>query len=371
MKGDFTEILVFLVVFLFLFFALFLLTYNKGNRTVKYLLGTFFLSLGLSISDIFLNVSGTYASYPHLAFILNPLVLIYGPLCLLLTKTLTGSKIVLIKEFKHFLPLLAIVVILIFTYHSQNLAFKKEFISRSSDTKAISTLLSSLVFFFYTGLYLFFSFNILNKYRKGLREKVSDLSNLKLDWLGYILWWFLAIIVGSLILQVISISMGNSAFLNFMMTLLLFASLVFIMSSIFKGLKSDVSFNDEFNDILEPVSIREYDPEKLNNLKDLMKDEALFLDSSLTLKKLAGRLNESPRLVSALINNGTNQSFFDFVNTYRINHFKTIVQASDDKQITILEVMYASGFNSKSSFNTAFKKINGVTPSQWKKSLSV
>ena len=60
------------------------------------------------------------------------------------------------------------------------------------------------------------------------------------------------------------------------------------------------------------------------------------------------------------------QNFFDFINRYRIEEATRLLTNPEDKKITILEVLYKVGFNSKSSFNTLFKKYTGITPTEFR-----
>ena len=57
----------------------------------------------------------------------------------------------------------------------------------------------------------------------------------------------------------------------------------------------------------------------------------------------------------------------DFVNEFRIKEAKSILKDPSKKEFTVLEILYEVGFNSKSSFNTAFKKHTGLTPTQFRK----
>ncbi len=71
--------------------------------------------------------------------------------------------------------------------------------------------------------------------------------------------------------------------------------------------------------------------------------------------------------ISLIINRVIGQHFFDFVNSYRINLAGEILIANEQHPKTVLEILYEVGFNSKSSFNTAFKKHFLMTPSQYRK----
>jgi AraC-like DNA-binding protein len=84
------------------------------------------------------------------------------------------------------------------------------------------------------------------------------------------------------------------------------------------------------------------------------------------LQNLADRLSMSSRNLSYVINFHINKNFFDFINSYRIEEAKRIFQQPDHPK-TVLEVLYSVGFNSKSVFNTAFKKNTGMTPTEYLK----
>jgi TolB-like protein/AraC-like DNA-binding protein len=99
-------------------------------------------------------------------------------------------------------------------------------------------------------------------------------------------------------------------------------------------------------------------------------EEESFLNPQLSLKFVADVLGLNTNKMSYLINQAFNTNFNDFVNSYRLNHFKSISLDPKNSHLTILGLAYDSGFNSKSVFNTYFKKTEGITPSQWVKSNS-
>jgi AraC-like DNA-binding protein len=101
-----------------------------------------------------------------------------------------------------------------------------------------------------------------------------------------------------------------------------------------------------------------------------MQNEKPYLEPELTLDQLASRLSLKPRVLSQAINVILGQNFYDFINHYRIDEASRLLTNPKDKKITILEVLYEVGFNSKSSFNTLFKKYTGLTPTELKKKQS-
>ena len=105
----------------------------------------------------------------------------------------------------------------------------------------------------------------------------------------------------------------------------------------------------------------------VDELQEHMKTKKPYLEPELTLEQLAVRLSLRPKILSQVINESLGQNFFDFVNRYRIEDAKKLLANPPDKKMTVLEVLYEVGFNSKSSFNTLFKKNTGLTPSEYKR----
>lgn len=99
-----------------------------------------------------------------------------------------------------------------------------------------------------------------------------------------------------------------------------------------------------------------------NQLNDLMATEKYFLDPEINLSSFSEIVGLHPNKVSALINTAIGYSFRDFVNSYRLEEFKSRAKTYNFKSKTILSLAYESGFNSKASFNRAFKKFNTVSP---------
>ena len=106
----------------------------------------------------------------------------------------------------------------------------------------------------------------------------------------------------------------------------------------------------------------------LSNLEQRMKEEQLYLDNSLSLRALAVHLEVTTNKLSWLINEKTDKNFNEYLNTYRLQDFKTRALDPRNAHLTLLALAYESGFNSKSVFNTFFKKETGMTPRAWVKS---
>jgi AraC-like DNA-binding protein len=110
--------------------------------------------------------------------------------------------------------------------------------------------------------------------------------------------------------------------------------------------------------------------DKINELKAkitaLMVEDKLYQETELTLQQLAGKLNVPAYQVSQTLNEGMKKNFYDLVNGYRVEEAKRLLLDSRNSNFTILSVGFEAGFNSKTTFNTVFKKFTGLTPTEYK-----
>lgn len=93
----------------------------------------------------------------------------------------------------------------------------------------------------------------------------------------------------------------------------------------------------------------------------------LYLNPDRSLKDLASYLELPTNYVSQLVNLAFDKNLSEYINTYRVNEFKERILLDENKGLTIMAVAYDSGFNSKTVFNTFFKKIEGITPNMYLK----
>lgn len=106
--------------------------------------------------------------------------------------------------------------------------------------------------------------------------------------------------------------------------------------------------------------------ELLSRLDYLMKQEKLYLAPNLSLPKLAGEMGCSVNHLSQAINAGHRTSFFNFINQFRIADARKLLAQSDCRFPGVLDIALTVGFNSTSTFYTAFKKVTGKTPARYR-----
>ncbi len=223
-------------------------------------------------------------------------------------------------------------------------------------------------------------------YKKVVLEEYSDYGMLNIAWL----WRFIFAIIPMALLwgaELLRIILGRQGGENIILATWGFVVL-FIYFVSFQAFKHKNLF-EEFQETTEgerngqlkskgddstgaqPMIIGEEDKIQINLIKAHMDTHEPYLDPSLTMRQLSKQLNMNDRDLSLLINHKLNKHFFDFVNEYRIKKAMDFLRDPEEKDLTVLEILYKVGFNSKSSFNTVFKKYTGKTPTQYRRSHSL
>ena len=115
------------------------------------------------------------------------------------------------------------------------------------------------------------------------------------------------------------------------------------------------------------MSIAASTPFDMEKLDAHMLETKPYLDPNLTIVQLSRQMGQPQRVISESINFSTGASFSQWVNQWRIEEAKSLIEDDPDKGL--LDIMLSAGFQSKSSFNKSFKGIVGFTPSEWRKQL--
>ena len=108
----------------------------------------------------------------------------------------------------------------------------------------------------------------------------------------------------------------------------------------------------------------------LNNILFEFETRQYFSENLASLSDLSKRIGESPHHVSQVLNEKLNKSFFELLATYRVELAKKILSEDIKNKLIIEEISEMVGYNSKTAFNNAFKKLTGKTPSEFRKSIN-
>ncbi|MDX1284379.1 MAG: helix-turn-helix domain-containing protein, partial [Draconibacterium sp.] len=108
----------------------------------------------------------------------------------------------------------------------------------------------------------------------------------------------------------------------------------------------------------------------MKKMNSWMEKEKPYVDGNLSLADFAEKFEIPGYILSEVLNRLLKQNFYEYVNNYRIEEFKRLVQDPKNKNIKLLNIAFDVGFNSKTTFNTSFKKFTGKTPSEYRRSLN-
>lgn len=219
--------------------------------------------------------------------------------------------------------------------------------------------------------YIFLLFSLLKEHELKISDVFSNLENRDLQWLKFLLIGILGIwfVINGFVYL-------SSAVDDFSILYGFSIATIFIFYIGHNGIKQSAIFT-AIHIEEEQVSLSESKKYEKSALKaeeikkhasvlvDFMKKEKSYIDSDLNLYELAKSVDISTHNLSQLLNKEFNQSFYEFINTYRVTEFKNRISKGDHQQFTILSIALESGFNSKSSFNRVFKKMTGLTPLQF------
>jgi AraC-like DNA-binding protein len=363
-----------IILFQLTLLVFFLFTSQKGKKLSNRLLALFFILLIINLSDGLLTLYGFYTRFPSLAHLEDGFVFLLGPTIYFYTLTMIYNDFKLKQNhLLHTLPFLLITILYQAYYHLQ----PHEQQQKIQDAIVNQTLpgffyVSVVLIYLHVSIYLFLSIKELAVYRIKIRERFSSLAEINMNWLAFMLWSVVFILLMSLIYTFMPV-VGLKDYFNLIFGISFFFIFIFINGVVWKGLKQPEIFSGiETSSVYteRKTSVLANDNEK-HHIKSLlskeMEENKPFLIPDISIDALAKSVGCSPKKLSQTINDGFGQNFFDFINTHRIREAEKIFQESRDPKLTVLEVMYASGFNSKSSFNTIFKEKTGLTPSAYKK----
>ncbi|MFH6991798.1 helix-turn-helix domain-containing protein [Flavobacterium sp. FlaQc-48] len=223
--------------------------------------------------------------------------------------------------------------------------------------------------------YIIVSYRALTVHRRNLKQITAAVKEIGLDWLGYFL----------LILSVISLFWLNDALFGVLFLLkvmpVIYTGSIFFLA--YFSIRQDAVFAFNKTELKEiavlldqtlpdtpPKVPRLNDQEfavSLAKLSQLMEEDQIFLNNDLSLADLADRLALSIHDTSYLINTHTKGNFYNFINQLRVEQAKNMLLDGRMEELSMIGIAFGSGFNSKTAFNTAFKKYTGYSPTAYMK----
>ena len=359
------EIVSFMGMGLLALFSIFLFTQKKGNRLANIIFAVFLLSKCLGIINHL--IFHMRIQNPHVYFLLIPFGYLIGPALYFYVKSLTYSDFRFkVRDSIHLLPFVSTWIYFSWLFHFRSTATNLAILRYKAERIPLEEIIMNSVWLFIIALYVGGSILILRGYRRNLKDIYSSLNEKNLSWLNIVLYGFVAIWAFDFTGFILYLSDIPHLFLNTatMVFVLIFANLIVLMGlkhpEIFSGIEHTKKYQHS------PLT-KEEKEQYLSRLLAYMESQRPYLDPSLTILNLSKKLSISSRYLSQVINETLRVNFFDFVNKYRVNEAKRLIIDSAANHRNFLDILFDSGFNSKSVFNHVFKKHTGMTPTQFKR----
>ncbi len=347
------------------------------------------LSLAVSALAIFFYLISNFKSFvnasPRIVLFSDFVYFLYGPIFYLYLKRLLFNVPSLSsKWYLHFVPF----VIHFFVYLPFLLQNDKTFLLDLMNQKPLIINIfggAGILAWFWNLYYWNLYRKALNSYQNAIRINQSYDQNLNLLRIVVVIhllvlcfWAFslVIIIINNYFHADLLMIFENSIDL----TWLIFSLIPYFIgyfaihqSETFKANPSQLSIFEDLLETTTPAQLVEATPEKISenyaqeikNLEAHLKQNKPYTNAKITLNELAEQINVAPHLLSKIINEHYDQNFFDFINSYRVEEFKLLVQDTKYRHLTFLSLAFEVGFNSKTAFNRAFKKLTNLTPKEY------
>ncbi|MBI1767266.1 MAG: AraC family transcriptional regulator [Bacteroidetes bacterium] len=376
--------------FIGIFFSIKLITARLNDRASK-ALGFYLLLQSLGLLESCLFWTNYFYRVPEFYGSTSLFALLYGPLLLIYFDSVFENPKPLINYGFHFLPFLIM------------LGLKMPFYLSSGEIKILHPEQPALSYIIngYIDYAEIVKITHLSIYGYVLLRQIRSYPSIGYmrPWANWILVFFISFIVLTILYWSIVVTLGYILLADYFISLSACGSIILlawlgdsyeklkegepIVDSLLPHLKQqtqqsgqplsagshpDENFSSEGGDIKYknsglPASLAK---KLAGELELLMSREQLYKENNLKLETLAEKLKSNRHFVSQVINQFYKTNFFDFINARRIDEAKRLL-VSGSHEMNIIEIAYAVGYNNKVTFNTVFKRITGVTPTEYRK----
>ena len=233
-------------------------------------------------------------------------------------------------------------------------------------------MIASFVFYFSQCIVIY------KRYRKWSLHQFSNTDLISFNWFRNFIYAMIFWLLFREVMNIMDAIMDLDFYQDWWWNLALVAVAFYIGLAGYEQKQPPKIFFDAFSPIADvseslgtsqdEINQENRDPEKsatAKKLKYLMEEDKLFLQPDLNLQELALHLQVNAVQLSATINQVFGLNFNDYVNSLRIDEFVRLYKLDQSKTYTLLAIALDSGFNSKATFNRAFKKIKGSSPKEY------
>lgn len=356
-----------------LLLALTLITTKAGCQTANRLLAALTLTISIVVGGAVLLTSNYVFLFPHLSRIHQPFVFLAAPLLFLYIRELTSrEKRFERKDLLHFIPFVACLIYLL-PYFFQSRTEKMRVLSLEYIQESFGQwyYIRSALFITQTLVYLILIVLVIIQYSRTADQRKSASDKAILFEVRFFVIAATVLWLGAIVRYATNLSGTN-------LLVPLGASLLIYALGYLKMRRPEPEPEPEPVGKEEP-SLKKYEKSTLtterserylDKVLNFMRSEKPFTDGDLTVQKLAQRLSIPAHHLSQTLNERLGQTFSDFVNSYRVEEAKQKLLDPALKHLSVLGIAEEVGFNSKSSFNSVFKKHTNMTPSEFRSAMA-
>jgi len=375
-------------------FLLTLFLLLKKDRIINLPLILFVFLTSVELLFQYIYESKLIFQYPHLLYISEPFSMLGGILIFLYTRNIFVEKFIL--KYTDLLSLIPFVIYVVYYFPTylqpaddklfDVVAFFNSGISwRENLYEWIAEIVVNLPF-------LVFSVLVLNKYNTKLKNNYSDISKISYNVVRKVL----IVCIALYCIEILTILFAYADFeiADLINSILYIFEIIIVYiigyNALVRNKNETIKYiyvhETQNSEILQSFAIEEikvlktqhkYEKNALSELKikeisekiiTCIEKEKPYRNPELRINELSQLIGEHSNNVSQVINDVFKNNFYDFVNFYRIEDAKVILKSPDFKNYTISAIGFEVGFNSKTSFYSAFKKFTNTTPAQFQKS---
>lgn len=360
------------------FFLAILLFRTKINQPANRILSTLIIILSFHLILVGFDNREFFLAFPHLSRVSWIIGTLYWPILFLFVQQITQAELTnKFKSFWLFIPFFVLLIIMLPHYMLSSVEKRvllEDFEYASKDDFGLINQAVSILHILFQGFLLIYYL----RFEKKLGEEYSEIESIRIKWLKN----FLIIILGSTAVAVFSFFartwqipiLSNFYSFHFIGIVLLFYWLSYkaLTQPVLFGIINEVAqvtpiaTNLELTEKYKKSTLQR---DQLNSLfakiKASVENEKLYLKNDLTLTELSVVTGIPKHQISQAINSCYSGNFFDLINDYRVEAFQKVAMQPDKKNLTLLGIAQETGFNSKASFYSVFKKKTGMTPSEY------
>lgn len=344
-----------------------LLLFHKGRKHPQSLMLAIYASVEVLTNGLnSLTLSGGYGffdRFPVLHFIYKPLYCLWVPLFYFYVRFCFSADFKLKKKHLiHFIPFFAFLIFFFLIWMVKGNHYIWENLYKS-DTFLYKTnfavdLTVKVQYLFYNFLMIRLLFNV--EKSRNLQQQVAPSLGVDIRWLRFIVYGYALGCLSGIVLLLSGLLKSPATSVINLVSISYFFLFFF---AIFYNTITNKLYTEEVKPKSEQLPKAEMQL-LMRRIEEQIIEKKMYLEPELTLQQIATVLNEKERNISQTINTIQQRNLNDYLNSLRIEHACKLLLTNKEKPV--FEVMYESGFSTKGTFNLAFKKVTGKTPTQFR-----